>query len=78
MGGPELHKARIDDVMVEDKLARALRLAREIEDVLEEERASQPSDDTRPSGARMARAIAASLVDELDGLTRTRPRSGAA
>lgn len=53
---PELRKTR-----TEDPLTRALRLAREIEELLE----NVPS----PSiGSRMAGAMAASLVSELDSL----------
>jgi hypothetical protein len=56
-----------------DTLAKALELAREIEELLEDTRsvASQaPVHDARTHATRMARAMAASLVDELDALVR--------
>lgn len=73
--GPQLRYARVDDVQGEDTLAKALELAREIEDLLEDTRSMAGArPDERASTTRMARAIAASLVDELEGLTRVSSR----
>lgn len=69
--GPSLRYAREDDR--EDDHARALRLARQIEELLE----ATPSQ-VVPNGAhgtRMARALAASLVDELEGIVRGTKRA---
>lgn len=80
--GPRLHYARFDDTS-EDTLARALRLAREIEELLEEAPSSPGVDLTTASldahgvpcargahSTRMACAMAAGLVDELQVLVR--------
>lgn len=77
--GPQLRYARVED-SAEDKLARALRLAREIEELLEEP-TSAPSldlDARRAHSTRMALAMAAGLVDELQVLVRGMRRSGVA
>jgi hypothetical protein len=77
--GPQLHYARVED-STEDTLTRALRLAREIEDLLEET-PSTPSIDLESRSVhstRMARAMAAGLVDELAVLVRGIGRSGTA
>jgi hypothetical protein len=59
--GPRLRYVRAEDAgESEDKTARALRLAREIQDLL---------DDPHVPHARMACAMAASLVDELEALS---------
>lgn len=51
--------------------SRALRLAREIEELLGAAPASEAFDSSRAAhSARMARAMAASLVDELEALVR--------
>lgn len=78
--GPQLRYARVDDVQMEDTLAKALELAREIEDLLEDTRslAGTSRPDERNSSTRMARAIAASLVDELEGVTRGSQKTRAA
>lgn len=76
--GPQIRYARVDDS--EDmKVTRALELSRQIELLLE----SIPESTTgaglaRAQSTRMARAMAASLVDELEGLVRGRHRSGVA
>jgi hypothetical protein len=56
--GPQLRYARVDEVTskTDEKLARALRLAQMVEEMLDE--------------TPMARAMAASLVDELETLVR--------
>ncbi len=83
---PVLRYARAEDGAVpEDKLTRALRLAREIEELLEDTRSIVPAALTaeaqpqlRGTSSRMARAVAASLVDELEGLVRSTQKAGAA
>jgi hypothetical protein len=74
--GPQLRYVRMmDDVETEDVLVRALRLAREVEDLLEQ----APSTPTAHAhSSRIAHAMAASLVDELEGLSRGRKKSGVA
>ena len=83
--GPQVRYARVDDdssptssvtdrLEGEDTLKRALELARQLEELLEETR-SRPGDtmvieDARTHSTRMARAFAASLVDELASLVR--------
>ena len=63
-------------------LAKALELARKVEELLEDTRSvaslglSAPADDPRTHSTRMARAMAASLVDELDALVRPSRRTG--
>jgi hypothetical protein len=66
INGPELRFSR-----PEDPTARALRLAREIEELLEHT-VSVPgrAQDGQTGSLRMARAVAASLVDELEQVTR--------
>ncbi len=63
-----------------DTLAEALELARKIEELLEDTRSVAtlaPVDDARTHSIRMARAMAASLVDELEVLVRPSRRTGA-
>lgn len=73
--GPQLRYVRKEDVETEDALERALRLAREVEDLLE----SAPSTPTAQAhSTRIAHAMAASLVDELEGLSRGKKKSGVA
>jgi hypothetical protein len=71
--GPSLHWVRIDENLeVGGPHERALRLAREIEDLLAEAPASEAADSSRAAhSTRMARAMAASLVDELQALVRS-------
>jgi len=89
LSGPQLRYARLDDVPAADTLARALELARKIEELLEDTRSVDGTADARraPSplhgsssthSTRMARAMAASLVDELEVLVRPPRRSGVA
>lgn len=70
--GPRLFYPLSTDLTEGDAtLARALKLAREVEDLLEERTAT--SDGADASGAhspRIARALAASLVDELEAIVR--------
>ena len=73
--GPSLRYVRVDEnVELGSAHSRALRLAREIEELLEE--APSSSEDVESSrarhSARMARAMAASLIDELEALVRAR------
>ena len=75
---PELVYARMDE---EPTLARALRLAREIEAILEDAPSVALGNATTTNGAhstRIARAVAASLVDELHALLRGTRKNGAA
>lgn len=76
--GPRLVYVRKDDGS-EDVLTRALDLARQVEELLEET-SSVPSATNWKSGAhstRIVRAMAASLVDELEAIVRgTRKSSG--
>jgi len=66
-------------------LAKALELARMVEELLEDTRSiaslgptsvERPVEDARTHSTRMARAMAASLVDELDALVRPARRTG--
>ncbi|MBS2019446.1 MAG: hypothetical protein JST00_41675 [Deltaproteobacteria bacterium] len=76
--GPQVRYARLDDGQPEDALAKALELAREIEELLEDTRSlAGAGPDERASSTRIARAIAVSLVDELEGLTRGARKTGA-
>ena len=81
---PQLHYARTEDDAVKtqdgqapDTLRKALDLARQLEELLEDTRSSvgvlgaPPAvEDARAHSTRMARAFAASLVDELAALVR--------
>jgi len=79
-GLPHVEEPREDA----DAVARALRLARQVEELLE----NTPSltDPSRAHSTRMARAMAASLVDELEAIAAPRstrasvppPKSGVA
>ena len=63
--GPSLRYARVDESIAMEpggNLSRALRLAREIEELLEK----TPSD-----RSRIACAMSASLIDELESLVRS-------
>jgi hypothetical protein len=75
--GPQLRYVRVDGVdATEDLLERALRLAREVEDLLEQA-PSTPTAQTHST--RIAHAMAASLVDELEAVARgTKKKSGVA
>jgi len=64
--GPRVVYTRMED---ETSLARALRLAREVEELLEEGSSTNASD-TSVHSNRIARAMAAGLVDELQTLDR--------
>ena len=71
--GPRLSYTRVDEnAETESAHSRALRLAREIEGLLEEAPASEGVESSRAAhSTRMARAMAASLVDELQALVRS-------
>ena len=94
LSGPQLRYSRLDDAAAADTLAQALELARQIEDLLEDTRSVvAPADARRAQAAgsvvssagssptrstRMARAMAASLVDELAILVRPARSTGVA
>lgn len=71
--GPSLRYVRADDnAEAGSAHSRALRLAREIEELLEEAPPSEGAESSRAThSTRMARAMAASLVDELEALVRS-------
>lgn len=72
LSGPRLSYVRAEEKSGgEEAVERALELAREIEALLEDTRSvAAPAVDERTHSTRMARAIAASLVDELGVLAR--------
>lgn len=85
VSGPQLRYSRPDDAPSRDRLTEALELARRIEELLEDTRSiSGPvagmADRLEASthSTRMARAMAASLVDELEVLARPARSSGVA
>ena len=69
--GPRLIYTRKEEDESGDVLARALGLARQVEDLLEE-----TSDHRGSSSTRIVRAMAASLVDELEAILRGKRRNG--
>lgn len=83
---PQVRYARETVVTsADDTFAKALELARKVEELLEDTRSMAPpalllsassaaSNEARAHSTRMARAMAASLVDELENLVRA-PRS---
>ena len=91
---PQLHYARVAEneavtqvtqVRAETTLEKALDLARELEELLEDTRSVSPPslsgaapsvEDARAHSTRMARAFAASLVDELASLVRPTRHTG--
>ena len=73
--GPQLAYARVDDVQAEDTLKKALDLARRLEELLEDTR-SVVDGAAATHSTRMARAMAASLVDELEALVRPAKKTG--
>ncbi|MDB5218389.1 MAG: hypothetical protein JWO86_6316 [Myxococcaceae bacterium] len=79
---PQLVYARGDELQA-DTLAKALELARKVEELLEDTRSIEARvstgsvEDARAHSARMARAMAASLVDELNALVRPARRTDA-
>ena len=75
LGGPQIHFVRDSESMTADeRLAEALELARQLEELLQETGTIPPSmregPPSSPSSTRMARAMAAGLVDELEALVR--------
>lgn len=77
--GRATRTSRTDQEIEAEALAKALELARQIEELLEDTRSIASlgvAEDPRTHSTRMARAMAASLVDELDALVR--PARGAA
>ena len=67
--GPRLVYIRNSDD-AEDKIRRALRLAREVEDLLEETSSEKTPDANSARSTRIVRAMAASLADELEAIVR--------
>lgn len=69
--GPRLIYTRnVDSDDTAEKLHRALRLAREVEDLLEETSSSRSAQLTGAHSTRIVRAMSASLVDELEAIVR--------
>jgi hypothetical protein len=75
----------VDDVSAEELLDKALQLALQVEEVLEDTRSvradagdADPHAASRAHSTRMARAMAASLVDELQVLARPSRNRGCA
>ena len=82
LSGPQLRYARDvvthDVPLAEESLAKALQLARKVEELLEDTRSLAGAamvDDGSAHSTRMARAMAASLVDELEVLCRPARRA---
>ena len=74
---PQLAYARVDDMQTEDTLKKALDLARRLEELLEDTRSVVEVDGAAAThSTRMARAMAASLVDELEALVRPAKKTG--
>lgn len=67
--GPRLVYTRNSEES-EDKVRRALRLAREVEDLLEETSSEKSPDVNSARSTRIVRAMAASLSDELEAIVR--------
>lgn len=82
LSGPQLRYSRLDEATTDDTLAKALELARKIEELLEETRSAPGTVEDRwaqsARSTRMARAMAASLVDELEVLVRPARTTGVA
>ena len=69
--GPQVRYSRVEGTeRREDGVARALRLARQVEELLEEAPSVAAGSEQATTSTRMARAMAASLVDELEALVR--------
>jgi len=75
LDGPQLVYTRKED---DPALTRALKLAREVEELLEETSSSAHVRDAGAHSTRIVCAMAASLVDELEALVRGTRRSGVA
>ena len=75
LDGPQLVYTRKED---EPALTRALELAREVEELLEGASSPPTIRDPGAHSTRIVRAMAASLVDELEALVRGKRRSGVA
>lgn len=72
--GPSLRYVRTEETTEPGSaLARALRLAREVEELLDASSASEavPDSSRAVHSSRIARAMAASLVDELEAIVRS-------
>jgi hypothetical protein len=70
--GPRIVYTRTED---ETPLARALRLMREVEELLEDASSDASPNPNEAHSTRIARALAASLVDELQSVDRQGRRS---
>ncbi len=75
LDGPQLVYTRNEEDPV---LSRALELAREVEELLEATSPSAAIRDPSAHSTRIVRAMAASLVDELEALVSGKRRSGVA
>lgn len=75
LDGPELVYTRKEE---DPALTRALELAREVEELLEETSSTATVRDAGAHSTRIVRAMAASLVDELEALVRGKRQSGVA
>lgn len=79
LGGPQLRYTRVDHGDAEETIGRALRLAHQIEELLERAPASGAAEsEPRAHSTRIARAMAASLVDELEAIVRGARKGGVA
>ncbi len=78
--GPQLAYARADEGLAENTLEKALELARRLEDLLERARAASSATTggaASPRSTRIACAMAAGLVDELEAINRPLRHPGA-
>lgn len=75
--GPQLVYTRKEDDSSEDALTRALVLARQVEELLDDTSSCADRDARGAHSTRIVRAMAASLVDELEALVRGTRKSGA-
>jgi hypothetical protein len=77
--GPQLIYAReVEDEETGDALARALHLAREVEELLDEVTTASREEARGVHATRIVRAMATSLVDELEAIVRGTRKSGLA
>jgi hypothetical protein len=74
--GPRLIYTRKEDDESEEVLTRALGLARQLEELLEETSSGSGRDLRGVHSTRIVRAMAASLVDELEAIVRGTRKSG--
>jgi hypothetical protein len=74
--GPRLIYTRKEETESGEVLTRALQLARELEELLEETASGSGRDLRGAHSTRIVRAMAASLVDELEAFVRGTRKSG--